>query len=272
MLNELLLRLNRPQDLPFRRQSTFGEGGLPGLLASLGNNQPPQPATEEGMKDMAASAEASKVLQGTTGGGISGWLRRSSQGGGLLNRIGDFGLAVQDATDGGNRSERLRAERLAMAQQEEQREARIRLGQMASQLNLSPQEQFLFAANPNAFAEVIGSRLQDRTVGDHVVRDGKSIYEVPEESKVYNTAGGLLQVNPDNTQEWLYEAEENAPNGYRWVGENLEYIPGGPADPRVMETAAASRRAPPRSRAGSVRGASSNRGVTSVAPSSVRWD
>jgi hypothetical protein len=271
MLNELLLRLNRPQDLPFQRQSIFGEGSLPGLLASLGNNQPPQSATEEGMKDMAVSAEASKVLQGTTGGGISGWLRRSSQDGGLLNRIGDFGLAVQDATDGGNRSERLRAERVQQQQFQAAQQHRMQLNQMLNTLDLTPQERFLALASPDSFGEVLENRLGDRTLGNQVIRNGQPIYTAPEEAQTYNTRDGLVRVGPNGAAEVVYKTTPDAPNGFRYNGDGLEYIPGGPADPTYASRLAGSRRAPRASGGGNGRqvgGASSYRpsGNTSARP------
>ena len=50
-------------------------------------------------------------------------------------------------------------------------------------------------------------------------------------------------------------AAPSAPAGYRMTADgNMEYIPGGPADPRVVGTRAAAGRAPPRPRSGGAGG------------------
>ena len=70
-----------------------------------------------------------------------------------------------------------------------------------------------------------------------------------------------------------------APAGYRMTADgNMEYIPGGPADPRVVGTRAAAGRAPPRPRSGRVGGSArpgssgAARPAPPVNPSTVRWD
>jgi hypothetical protein len=249
MFNELFAKLNRPEDMAYQGFESPVQGAVQqaqGILANLGNNTPPQPQVEQG--------------------GLRGWLSRISQDGGLLQRIGTLGLGLQDAADGGNRVGQQR-------QMRDQQQARMRLNELANSIAMSPRERLLFQADPEGWVRANESRFSDQKVGDAIIRDGQVVYEAPDDPEFYNTRDGVVRVGQDGMGELVYQSSQEAPTGYRYgEGGNLEYIPGGPADPRVMGAAAASRRAPPRSRAGSVRGASSNRGVTSVAPSSVRWD
>jgi hypothetical protein len=74
------------------------------------------------------------------------------------------------------------------------------------------------------------------------------------------TAGGNILRPDPYTGEYapVYTAPvaaPAAPAGYRMTADgNMEYIPGGPADPRVVGSRAAAGRAPPRPRSGGVGG------------------
>jgi len=83
MFNELLSKLGRERDLPFSEPESQTKG-LQSVLASLGNNQPSEPATERG---------------------LGGWLRQAQQQGGFFERLGTFGAELQDTADGGNRAQ-----------------------------------------------------------------------------------------------------------------------------------------------------------------------
>ena len=69
-----------------------------------------------------------------------------------------------------------------------------------------------------------------------------------ERLQLFNTRQGVVGVNPrSGDANMLFEAPDDptAPPGYRWTEDNnLEAIPGGPADPGVVGRVAASRRAP----------------------------
>ena len=63
---------------------------------------------------------------------------------------------------------------------------------------------------------------------------------------IYEIVGGQSR----KVQEYPQQ-QPNAPSGYTWAAPGqLQYIPGGPGDPRVAGTMAGARRAPPRPRAG----------------------
>lgn len=69
-----------------------------------------------------------------------------------------------------------------------------------------------------------------------------------ERLQLFNTRQGVVGVNPrTGDANMLFEAPDDptAPPGYRWTDDNnLEAIPGGPADPRVVGARAAAGRAP----------------------------
>lgn len=74
--------------------------------------------------------------------------------------------------------------------------------------------------------------------------------------KYFNTATGVIAIPEGQMSGTMaYEAPQDpmhgVPPGYRWNADHtaMEYIPGGPADPRVVGTRAAAGRAPPRPRA-----------------------
>lgn len=67
--------------------------------------------------------------------------------------------------------------------------------------------------------------------------------------EVRTVGGSLVRVDPDMSVQELYAPPEKppaAPAGYRFKGDALEYIPGGPADPKTAGTISSARRAPPK--------------------------
>lgn len=63
--------------------------------------------------------------------------------------------------------------------------------------------------------------------------------------KFFSTTDGIVSVGPDGKAEVIYADKPpspSAPAGYRWNGDALEYIPGGPADPRTVGNMAGVRR------------------------------
>lgn len=76
-----------------------------------------------------------------------------------------------------------------------------------------------------------------------------------EKLQLFNTSGGIVGVQGGQSR-MIYEAPQDpmrgVPPGYRWNQDRtgMEYIPGGPADPRVVGTRAAAGRAPQRARSG----------------------
>lgn len=103
--------------------------------------------------------------------------------------------------------------------------------------------------DPMLFAQnMLGSgSLSD--AGD-VLNFAKAAKPEPVNPQILNTRRGIFQYTPGQGLSPLqeFEDEPNAPVGYRWRGEQLEYIPGGPADPHVAGGLAGARRAPPRPR------------------------
>jgi len=103
--------------------------------------------------------------------------------------------------------------------------------------------------DPMLFAQnMLGSgSLSD--AGD-VLNFAKAAKPEPVNPQILNTRRGIFQYTPGQGLSPLqeFEDEQNAPVGYRWRGEQLEYIPGGPADPHVAGGLAGARRAPPRPR------------------------
>lgn len=117
--------------------------------------------------------------------------------------------------------------------------------------------------------EIIQQLEQADKSDQNLAAFGAALGQEAERLQLFQTrAGDIIGVNPttgDNRV--VYDGPEqapDAPNGYRWTADgSLEAIPGGPADPRVTSSLAASRRAPPRGRSGG----SSGGGSRPAAPS-----
>jgi hypothetical protein len=112
--------------------------------------------------------------------------------------------------------------------------------------------------------------LQSRGVPDELLQQmGQSTFTDQELQTFVGGLGGVLQqpewqilnmgdggayavdkADPTKRQTLFEPRAPSAPAGYRWNGNNMEFIPGGPADPSVSGGLAASRRAPPRPRVG----------------------
>lgn len=70
--------------------------------------------------------------------------------------------------------------------------------------------------------------------------------EFEEKAKTYEVGSDIVSVDGDGA-EVLYDGQEPAPAGFRWKKDapgEQEFIPGGPADPRVAGTLAGVKRAP----------------------------
>jgi hypothetical protein len=95
--------------------------------------------------------------------------------------------------------------------------------------------------------------------------------------QAFQSGGQVTGVDPQTGQQrWQAqvgpEQPPAAPAGYRWNGSNMEFIPGGPADPRVRGGLAAAGRAPPRPRAraaGGAPGAAPSQTYSDVPPGAV---
>lgn len=105
------------------------------------------------------------------------------------------------------------------------------------------------------YPDEILSRLDTAQMGDNELRSliVAAGGEIASPTAGDRQAGGRI-VRPDPytgqyTEVYAAPERENAPAGYRVTADgNLEFIPGGPADPRVISGAAGARRAPPRPR------------------------
>jgi hypothetical protein len=121
------------------------------------------------------------------------------------------------------------------------------------QAQILPALQNMPGFDPEMLAQVAQSDLSDQTLDVF----GQSLGAAATEWKLFETeSGDRYAYNPqDPTQQKLiYDAPDMpdpAPQGYRWGPDgNMQFIPGGPADPRVVGTRAAAGRAPPRPRSG----------------------
>jgi len=173
----------------------------------------------------------------TRRGGLMGWLDANRGEGNFVERLNTFGAQLQDIGDGGNRAEEIAQQRAAQAQAQAAAEQRIQIAKMASALNLSPQDQLVFNANPESFFRMLGEREDD-------ARDSARPTYLNTQRGVYRTGQ-----NPGFEVEF---PEEGPKVDFGWrmgEGGGLEYIPGGPADPAYRGRVAAAGRAPPRARA-----------------------
>ncbi|PZQ53727.1 MAG: hypothetical protein DI570_23810 [Phenylobacterium zucineum] len=130
--------------------------------------------------------------------------------------LSDIGASFR-GNQGGS-LERVQAGFRARAAQEKAQAETDKLKALASSLYGDDEEaQLLFMTAPEAFAS---AELKRRA--PQIVEGDDGIYEVQ---------GGQARL----VQKYEPKAP-NAPSGYRWKGENLEAIPGGPGDPKTWET------------------------------------
>lgn len=96
MFSDLSLRLQRGlPEYQFEGPVKPAVAQAESILSGLGNNRPPEPATE---------------------GGLRGFFSKATKPGGFFERLGTFGAELQDIDDGGNRVERRSASRLQQQQ------------------------------------------------------------------------------------------------------------------------------------------------------------
>ena len=192
--------------------------------------------------------------QGGLMGGLGGFMRQAQQPGGFVERLGDFGASLQDIDDGGNRSAGRTQARLA-AQQREQ------INMLAKSLNLSPQDQLYFNANPEGFLTAYEAR--QRAAAEREAEASKEGY--------LNTARGIYRTGPNAGWAEEFEPERESPgDGLRWTADGgVEPIPGWLEYQRRL---AAARRAPPRPRAAPRPRSNSGSAPAPVNPSDIRWD
>lgn len=169
--------------------------------------------------------------------GLMGWLDNQRGEGNFVERLNTFGASLQDISDGGNRSDTIAQQRAAQAQAQAAAEQRMQIAKMAQALDLSPQDQLVFNANPEAFFRMLGERQDDE-------RDSSRPTYLNTREGVYRTGQ-----NPGFEVQFAPEAPD-APDGWRY-GEDggMTFIPGGPADPAYLSRRASATRAPPRARA-----------------------
>jgi len=244
--------------------------GLFGGMAALR----PQPTGPFSALDPVAAAQgARQAASGQTGlladpvaeghgsgGGLMGFLRQAQQPGGFFERLNTFGATLQDTSDGGNRAAMIRQQAQQAAEQQRLAEQRVNINKMAKGLNLSPRDQLIFNADPEAFIEMVGQRENDE-------RDAAA---KAAETEYLNTARGVYRTGPNpGWQEQFTPEMPKAPEGMRWTPDGgLELIPGY-AEGRSRVAGAT--RAPPRPRA-AARSGGSHRTAAPVNPAAVRWD
>ena len=109
----------------------------------------------------------------------------------------------------------------------------------------------------DVLAKLDSSEMSDAQLRSLVTALGGEVGAVTANDRM--SGGNVLRPDP-YTGEYsaVYTAPvaaPSAPAGYRMTADgNMEYIPGGPADPRVVGTRAAAGRAPPRPRSGGAGG------------------
>jgi hypothetical protein len=121
--------------------------------------------------------------------------------------------------------------------------------------NLPADQQAVFDVSPELWAQYFGKPKE------------------AERPQRFTTPTGIVEFGEDDEPTMAYPFPEKpvvaapAPAGYRWGadGVTMEYIPGGPADPRTVGVRASAGRAPPRKPA--------PRGSTApAATGGIKWD
>lgn len=184
-------------------------------------------------------------------------------------------MAMQDRMDRGRREGQAEAE----AQQTRQRETLIR---GARALRYLPADQRWSAYqtrilpelrrqgfSPELLAEITAQTMDDRSLDSVISSQGG---EVAQPRYLQGQRGALDAVDPyTGAISPIREPQrQEPPSGYRWgANGGLEFIPGGPADPKVAAPLATARRAPPRPGAA---GGGSGGSSTSQAPAGRPWE
>lgn len=104
---------------------------------------------------------------------------------------------------------------------------------------------------------------------------GTALGAEAERLQLFNTAEGVMGFNArgERVSHTPIAPRQNIPAGYRQTPDgNLEAIPGGPADPRVIGSRAEAGRAPPRSRSSGGGSRPSGGSSAPTAPSRKPWE
>lgn len=122
---------------------------------------------------------------------------------------------------------------------------------LASMAQNGPPQPYTPMSMQDALPALMRARSQGVDIGGYadLIQMG-----MPQQPKLFNTSDAIISIDPGTgAARTLYSdapKERPAPAGYRWEGDRLVFIPGGPADPRTAGGLAGARRAPPRARVG----------------------
>lgn len=249
LLSSLLSGLTAKSGMDQGIMKTLPNAGMDsGLLKGLGSAF--MPGAERNMPELRDNAQT--MLGALLQKDGSGQRHLLSNLGGILKNpeaLNYIGAALKDMS--GENGNLQAAEQNVMARQEKAKKDALAL---QSRQAISEAMKGAYGDDgkfdPMLFAQnMLGSgSLSD--AGD-VLNFAKAAKPEPVNPQILNTRRGIFQYTPGQGLSPLqeFEDEPNAPVGYRWRGEQLEYIPGGPADPHVAGGLAGARRAPPRPRA-----------------------
>lgn len=229
--------------------------GLLDVLSRLQKSLPGGAGFPMPMQAQSALMPAPEPIeQGGLMAGIGGFMRQAQQPGGFVERLGDFGASLQDIDDGGNRSAGRTQARQQTAAEQAAAQQREQINTLAKSLNLSPQDQLYFNANPEGFLTAYEAR--QRAAAEREAEANEEGY--------LNTARGIYRTGPNAG--W---AEEFAPDPLE--RELLQArVDAERAQAEARRAAAARSRRPPASRAPRSSGRSG--GAAPVNPSAIRWD
>lgn len=237
--------------------------GLLDVLTRLQKNLPGNPGFPAPMQAGSAlmPGDTPDPAQMGQPSGLMGFMRQAQQPGGFVERLGDFGASLQDIDDGGNRSAGRAQARQQTAAEQAAAQQREQINMLAKSLNLSPQDQLYFNANPEGFLTAYEAR--QRAAAEREAEASKEGY--------LNTARGIYRTGPNAGWAEQFEPEVDSPgDGLRWTADGgVEPIPGWL---EYQSRLAAARRAPPRPRAAPRPRSNSGSAAAPVNPSDIRWD
>jgi hypothetical protein len=182
------------------------------------------------------------------GGGVSpmGGMAPPRRGGGWRQNLDIIGSGLREMS--GETGQLAGAQKRIAGAGQSEREAQFRA-------NLPADQQAVFDVSPELWAQYFGKPKE------------------AQRPQRFTTPTGIVEFGEGDEPTMAYPFPEKpvaaapAPAGYRWGadGVTLEYIPGGPADPRTVGVRASAGRAPPRKPA--------PRGSTApAAVGGIKWD